>query len=317
MESMYNVPMITIELPKRVLFRGQSLKGTVHITAESPKTAREVVITLLSRVEAPYRRKNSLHYRDELIKVLFIDKNVEITPSGKKIPFLYKIPEDAPYSFDNGSIRITWSITASVRYGRFSLESFRGYTGVQSDFLESLIHKTVSKEFVVLPHVLQSESPVYAPPPVCKTFASTILRRPVHVWRYTGLFHETSHVNMVLRKWYSGSSRDQSTGYYPGDKIAGTLYLTREIHGDLKVYLVFSCTFKSDKTEEETLVAHTRGEFPRGSSFSFSFVIPETVYPTMKTRNVTMTWAVRAVIKRLFRFTKVVEQEIEVNPLIY
>lgn len=314
--------MIAIELPKRVLFRGQPLKGTVHITAESPKTARKIVITLLRRVESSNAREKSPYYRDEFIKALFVDKNVEITPFGKHVPFSYKIPEDALYTFDNGSIKITWRITASVKYGHFSLEPFlelfSEFTGMQSDFLKSLTHNTVFKEFVVLPHVLQSESPpVHVPSPVCKNFGASILRRPFRVWWYTGLSHKTSHVNMILKKWYSGSSGDLSTGHYPGDKIAGTLYFTREIHGDLKVYLVSSSTFKSLKTEEETLIAHTRGGFTRGSSFSFTFTIPETVYPTIKTTNVTFTWTVRAVIKRLFRFTNVVEQEIEVTPLIY
>ncbi len=309
--------MIKIELPDTVL-RGQTLKGSVHFSSTSPKTAKEVTIIVFNKIRLLGKR--SYRYIPEpFVKPLFNNKNVEIS-TGTRIDIAYTIPEDALWTFDNGVTKIRWYISGVVQYGvRFwSPQDIP----VVLPLLLDLAPNVEIKEFVVLPHVLKSESsPDKVFIPVCKHYSdSSASYRPFHLWRYTGPLHKSSHVEIVLKRYTLDQYLNipEKDHYYPGDSISGALYFGEPFSNcDLDIYLVFLTKPKTlDKTEEEHLITHTHGTFNRGSSFPFSFAIPETAYPTFKTNYLEMWWVVRVVISNPFRFTKVIEKEIIIDPLM-
>ena len=218
---------------------------------------------------------------------------MEITPPEKQIGFKITIPEHAPYTFESRLTRNQWQIQASVK--------------------SRLIPEVISQDFVVLPHVLKSKSfpnidevPLF----VYKRDLEFMWGyRPFHIWRYTGLFHRSNHLNMSL----------DSSKYFPGDTVSGTIYFFEDFKDvNLRIFNVFLNKSKHAQSteEEEHLVTYTHHTFDSGSNYRFSFSIPDTGFPTLETDNSRMWWIVRAVITRPFRFTKVMEQEIRVVPLI-
>lgn len=321
--------MITVELPDGPFFRGQTLKGSVHFSSSPPRIAKQAIV-MLHRYEAhPHRSRRSSYKPKPFTEIFYRAENVEITPSGRTIKFQYTIPEDAPFTFDSGPLKISWHILALLKFGRIPFGTVEQLRKSTSYILRHL-RNSVFKEFAVLPHILKAglSLPVEIPLPVCKRYSVLSAKyRSFHSWRYTWLLHKTSHVQMLLRKSHSSTllrgsqyvdtrSRDLN---FPGDEISGTLYFAKEFKDvDLNIYLVFlSKPQYFDTTEEEQLIAHTPGTFSRGSSFSFSFDIPTAGYPTFQTKSSRIWWVVRVVVSSPFRFTKVVEQEIPVQPLIF
>lgn len=275
--------MMTIELPHEPVFRGQTLKGAVHISAESPKTAKKIKIKLVRMERYQTSHKHSGSQRD--VHILFKAKNVDIMPPEKCIKFEYTIPEDAPFTFDAELSRITWLIKAYVRFG--------------------FPPKIEKQEVVVLPHVLKSESP----PDEVPLPSSEGVSVPFHSWECTGSFHKSSRLTLLTDKSH----------YSPGDTVSGSLRFTEEFkNADCAIYLVFLAKGKSYAVaEKEYVMVDTHDTFVPGSSVPFSFVIPPTGYPSLETEHSRLWWVVRAVVKRSLQFTKVVEQEIQVTPLVF
>ena len=108
--------------------------------------------------------------------------------------------------------------------------------------------------------------------------------------------------------------------YLLGDTVRGTIYFSEDFkNADLTVTLVFSneSTYYRDNIEHEYEAAHAHDVCFRGSSFPFSCRIPETGYPTLRTPHVRIWWTLRAVVERPFRFAKICEKEITVDPLVF
>lgn len=297
-----------IELPGKIFLRGQTLKGSARILAEYDLyTAKEVEVSVErketyrqhSRDYGYHTRGNGYrtrgNYRSTLVKEpLFMEENVEITQAEKVINFTYTIPEDTPFTFDSGLARIQWRVVLSVKSG--------------------ILPRIASRDFVVLPHRVTAESPPPAdeiPTPVCKVHSDfTLLYRPFHGWRYTGRLHKSSQVSLVL----------DEEEYAPGDKVRGNVYVTENFgSGTLSIYLVFlnKSNYHGDTSEEEHLVARTEGTFYQGSGFPFSCIIPLTGYPTFETISMRLWWVIRVVLSTPLKFTKVVEKEVLVNPLVF
>ncbi len=275
--------MLIVELPHEPIFRGQTLKGAVHISVESPKTAKKIKIKLVRKEKYKISHKHSSSQRDE--HILFKAKNVDIMPPEKYIRVEYTISEDAPFTFDAGLSRVTWQIKAYVRFG--------------------FLPKIEKQEVVVLPHVLKSGSPPEGVPLPSSGGVSV----PFHSWECTGSFHKSSRLTL-----FTGDPH-----YSPGDTVSGSLHFTEEFkNADCAIYLVFLAKAKSYAVaEKEYAMVDTHDTFVPGSSVPFSFVIPPTGYPSLETEHSKLWWMVRAVVKRSLQFTKVVEQEIQVTPLVF
>lgn len=285
--------MATIECTTPVL-RGQTLKGNIHISAVSPYTAKMVTAEIIRTEKHRCRSLNNGICESKTVeKVLVSDENVMVTPPGKCIPFEYTIPEDAPYSIMTGTTYTFWTIKVSVKKSRFFTE--KG-----------------SHQLVVLPHILKSgTSPPADRVPLPRHGFSILvpLFRPFHWWRYR-LSTRDEHVSM----------QTDSHQYSPGETISGKIYFSRDFRDvDVKIYFVFVSKPKKYKilAEKELQAVSVHDTFYAGSTFFFSCLLPQDVYPTGETEYSEMFWVVRAVISRPFRFTKVVEQEIEVNPLVF
>ena len=301
-----------MKIPYRPFLRGETLNGTVHVSSDSQYTVEDLEIMVLRNEAYPHVHRRS-YVRPRLFVDAFVSADMEIVPPGNTVPFAYTIPEDAPYTFDNGPTRITWYILAST-VSRLTPEIV-SYIGRLSHPLRishavKLIPGTVFREFVVLPHVLKSTSPPRSVPlPACKKYSKLITKyRPFHLWRYS-LFCKSKHLEVFMKK----------DSFSPGDELSGILHFIRDFNSvDIKIYLVFLTKSKySDVTEEEQVIAHTRGSFNMGSSFPFSYHIPVRRYPTQKTEYSRIWWMVRAVVSNLFRFTKVAEREIVIKPLVF
>lgn len=293
-------------MPDRPFLRGETLRGTVHITTDRPDK-KEIEVVILTGATYP-REAQSIRFHS-FVHVALTTEKVDILPPGKEIQFQYTIPEDAPYTFDSGILRINWKALAFLGYKRTYKMTAQTFTPLPSCKLKPN-PKIGCRDILVLPHVLKSESPpAYTPIPVCKKHSTAKLSRPFHSWRYTGSLHKSKNLDIHV---------DQDH-YSPGDRGSGTLYFSTEVEdADLKVYLVFlSKRDRADIAEEEQVIAEGKGTFYKGSSFHFSFEIPEPGFPTFEMKHCKMQWIVRAVVSKKLRFTTVAEQKIKVVPLIF
>lgn len=282
--------MIRIELFNNPVFRGQSVKGRVHVSSEDgPYTAKRFEILMVRTEKYRQQQGKSASMRKETIhNVLFRTENLGIGV-GQTFDFTYLIPENAFFTFNTGLSAVQWEVQVVVKRGFFP--------------------KKVSEQVVVLPHVAKSEtlpSPDRVPAPQTEVYGELrILYRPFHAWRYTGFLHRCESMNMLL----------DEEEYTPGDSVRGTLTFSSDfMDADLTVYLVFLTKSKGyDVTEVEEVIAHVKDNFYTGSAFPFSCSIPEERLPSLRTNHSRIWWVVRAVLSRRFAFTKVVEREIQVN----
>lgn len=291
-----------IELPGNVFLRGQTLKGSARIScgSDEPYTAKEVQVVIERR--ETYRQHSRRHgartrgnYQYTSAEVpLSLERDVEITRAEKVINFTYTFPEETLFTFDSGLSRVRWRVILSVKAG--------------------ILPKTLSRDVVVLPHMVKSESPPPAdetPSPVCRVHSDfTMLYRSFHPWRYTGPLHRSSQVSLVL----------DGEAHSPGDRVQGNLYVSENFGSrTLGVYLVFlnKSKFHGETAEEEHLLLRTQGTFYPGSGVPFSGTIPAASYPTFETAAMKMWWVVRAVLSSPLTFTKVAEKEVVVNPLVF
>lgn len=298
--------MMWIKLLDRPFLRGEILNGSVHITSESPCTAKDITIAAVRKetyLSSPVGRFGGLSFgeqtyfsTDSVRNIVFNAKDMMIMPSESQIRFEYAIPEDAPFTFEGKASKIEWQIQASVKV-RFMPEK-------------------VLRDFVILPHVLKSENLRDDVPLVHQEFSDvTWGNRPFHLWRLSP-FCRSPRITMVL----------DNDHYSPGDAVSGEVYFSDDfINADVKVYSVFlneskhvwSTPKQYHVAEEEQLITDLHDTFHKGSRFRFSFSIPDTCYPTFETRHSRARWMVRAVISRLFRFSKVLEKEIVISPLVF
>ena len=282
-----------IELSSRSYVRGQLLKGVVHIPAHSAYTAEKVEVTLVRKGRYRcygLRTYSSQFCHDDSRKVLYSSENMVIFPPERQIQFEYTISEDVPFTFDSGLVRITWHIEASIKSGFFPQKT--------------------SQEFVILPHVLKSAFPVHDMPlPVCRKHSDiTLFYKPLDTWRFTGPLHWTDYLTIET----------DNDSYTPGDTVRGTVSFLKDFpHAHITVYLVFQNKSRhhSDSSEEVHLIAEAHDVGYRGSQFSFSGSIPVIGYPSFATEHMIILWMIRAVVKMPFRFTKVKEKSVHVDPL--
>lgn len=283
--------MATIELNTPVL-RGQPLEGRLHISTVSPYTAKKVAVTLRAKERYYCRSLSNICDSTCVDKVLFSRNNMEITPPETCVNFSYTISRNAPFTFDTGVNKVFWQIKAVVKKSTF--------------FSEKQL-----QQFTVLPHILKSQSPVDNVPIPSYPFSIVVpVKKPVHIWRYTHFFSPDTHVNIDI----------DYPQYIPGDTVSGTVYFLKDFKNcDLTVYLV--CLGKPKKSpataEKEYIAWETHDSFYTGSAISFSCTIPLENYPSFETEHTRIWWVVRAVLKKSFLSTTVVEKEIQVNPLVF
>ncbi len=280
--------MIRIELDTNPVFRGELLTGSVYFSSKSSYKAKKITVLLHQKEVYHYSGKKRLG-SESCEHILATASNVDIGPAEYRIPFEYVIPEDALFTFDTRLTKMKWTIKASAK--------------------SWLIPKKASQEVVVLPHVLKSHSrPVdFVVPLGWREGGLDASHFYLHSWRVTGALGESEHLDMVLH----------GDTYVPGDTVSGTLYFLEDFSdADVTVYLVFVAKSKDIKGENEIAIAQRHDDFCVGSSFSFSCQIPETGYPAVETNNTKMWWLIRAVVSRTLKFTKVVEQDITVNPVV-
>jgi hypothetical protein len=279
--------MIRIELDTNPVFRGERLRGSVYFSFKSYK-AKKITVFLQQREVYHYSGRKRLG-SESREHILATASNIDIGPAGYRIPFEYAIPENALFTFDTGLTEMEWEIKASAK--------------------SWLIPKKASKEVVILPHVLKSQSrPVdFVIPLKMREGGLDARNLYFHSWRVTGAFRKSEHLDMVL----------QRDTYSPGDTVSGTLYFLEDFSdADITVYLVFVVKSEDIKGEHEIVMVQRHDNFCRGSSFPFSFQIPETGYPAVETKNTKMWWLVRVVVSRTLKVTKVLEQEIIVKPVV-
>ena len=294
--------MMWINLPDRPFLRGETLNGSLHITSESPYIAKDITIAAFRKETylfpsgggfGPYKTYFST---DSVRDIVFNAKDMMIMPSESRIRFEYAIPEDVPFTFEGKASKIEWQIQAFVKV--------------------RIMPEKVLQNFVILPHVLKSENLQGDVPLVHQEFSDvTWGNRPFHLWRLSP-FCKSTRIKMVL----------DNDHYSPGDTVSGGVYFPDDfINADVKVYSVFlnkskhvlSILVDQNTAEEEQLITHVHDTFHKGSSFRFSFSIPDTCYPTFETKHSRARWMVRVVISRWFWFFKVLEKEFVVSPLVF
>lgn len=285
--------MIHIELSQEKVFRGQTFEGAIHFSSFSPYTAEEVITYILMKERDPYSDHRFIK------KVLCKGENVGIDSEGEYIPFEYTVPEDAPYSILQSPVGIEWGVYVSIKKSKFSSEK--------------IWHK-----FVVLPHVLKSESPPpldKVPIPLGEGFPS-MTGDFVRLWRY-----------FARSKAFSIHTDEKE--YSPGDTVSGALHIAKQFNNaTLRIYLVLLKGVVASKkgteekeflvgAEEERLVLHTKETFQPGSQYPFSFPLSPLTYPDFESKNRGIHWKLRAILRNPFRTAKVAECDLKVRPLVF
>ncbi len=288
--------MIDIQLSEEKVLRGQTFTGSIYITSFSSYTADKVEASILMKEK--YIDKYGQAREFHSIKKEILERNhVEVTPSGIYISFEYTISEDAPYTFFQYPVGITWGIHVSIRKSRF--------------FSEKKWH-----ELIVLPHLLKFE-----PSPLDRV--PLLLKREI----FPGI---TGYYLQLWRSLWRSTAISIHTDedyYSPGDTVSGNVQVFKQINNaDLRIYFVFlrGNIFLGKKkerkfkaiVEKEQLILHTNETFQSGSVVPFSFPLPLFTYPDFETEHSGVHWKVRAVVSR-FIMMKVAECQLKVRPLIF
>ena len=287
--------MVSIHCNNPVL-RGQALKGSIHIQTFTPYRAEKIHAELIKLEKYRGRSRScwsGICEEKTVEKVLVSAENVEITPPELCISFEYYISPDASYSLMTLTSFTFYTIKVSVKKSRFFSE--KG-----------------SERLVVLPHLLESENPPSIHKiPLPKNGISIMVpsMKPPHMWRYSP-FTSEEKIHLQIDKGR----------YTPGDIMTGAVQFFRESKDtDVKIFLVFVSKPKKLKmcAEKEISALSFHDDFQTGSIFPFSYSIPLDIYPTGETEHSEMYWIVRVVIKNPLKFTKIIEERIIIDPLIY
>jgi hypothetical protein len=282
--------MIQIVLPKEPLFRGESLKGSLHISSLSPYKARGIKAVILMREW--YINRLAYPSWTEHEELLFTEQDIEITPTGIHHTIDYPIPRDASFTFEDRPTRIEWGVKVSVKKSRF--------------FRESAFQK-----FTVLPHLLKSELPPLIdriPIPIQKHgFISDLLLEGTQLWRSFGPFSKSEGLRIQLEK----------SVYFPGDPVTGSIYLSRHFEDEvLSIYLIFVRKLKTvlRPGEKEHLMVRITNTFQAESEVPFSFTLSPLTCPEFETEKWKISWKIRAIVTRRFHIGKYAETYIKIKP---
>ena len=260
--------------------------GSIHITSFSPYISKKVKAVILMKEKSQFRDHRFVQ------KVLFEGEQVEITHTGIHIPFEYTVPKDAPYSIMQYPMGIDWGIHVKVEKSTLSSES--------------RWHR-----FVVLPHVLQSESP----PSIDKVPMQTGMGLPSIMGDFIWMWR-------VLCRSKTFTIHADEREYSPGDTVTGTLQVFKQFsNATLRIYFVLlkgALEKRRGKkkfrvaSQEEHLALHRKDTFQQGSVIPFSFPLPPSTFPDCESENYGIHWKLRAVLN-----TRVAECNFMVRPLVY
>jgi hypothetical protein len=291
MKSQKSDNMIQIKLPEEPIFRGQSLNGSLHISSQTPYRAREIKVAILTKEF--YMNILSMLQESRHEEILSAERDIEVTPTGFYRTINYSIPRDAPFTFQDVPSVIKWGVHILVKKSRLSQES-------------------VFREFVVLPHVLESE---LAPPldmvPIPTSEYSLSSHASVaatQMWRSFGPFSKSKHLQIHL----------EESVYSPGDTVAGNVHFSRNFENAvLSVYLVLVKKAKAlwKPGEKEYLKLRATDTFRAESGIPFSFTLSSLTYPEFETEHAKMYWKIRAIVTRPLHIGKYAECYLRIKPL--
>ncbi|MBU7023776.1 MAG: hypothetical protein HXS40_06375 [Theionarchaea archaeon] len=226
-------------------------------------------------------------------EVLFTEQDIEVTPAGFYRTINYSIPKDAPFTFQDVPSVIKWGVHVLVKKSRFFKES-------------------AFQQFVVLPHVLESESPPpldIVPIPTSKySLSSHFSIARTQMWRSFGPFSKSAYLDIQL----------EESAYSPRDTIAGNVHFSRNFEDAvLSVYLVLVKKAKAlwKPGEKEYLKLRTTDTFRAESRIPFSFSLSPLSFPEFETEHSKMYWKIRAVVSRPLHIGKYAECYIRIKPL--
>ncbi|MGC1121156.1 MAG: hypothetical protein WBA22_08680 [Candidatus Methanofastidiosia archaeon] len=283
--------MIQIVLPEEPIFRGESLKGSLHISSLSPDRAREIKAVILWREW--YVNKLGMIFTTQHEELLVLEQDIEITPTGIHHTINYSIPEDAPFTFEDRPIKIQWGVKVSVKKSRF--------------FRESAFQK-----FIVLPHVLKSESPplidrVPIPTPE-HGFISDLSIGATQLWRSLRPLSKSEGLRIQLEK----------SVYFPGDTVTGSIFFSKGFKDAvLSIYLTFMAKLETlpRSGEKEHLMVRIPNTFQAGSEVPFSFTLSPLMCPEFETEKWKISWKIKAIVTRRFHIGKCAESHVRIKPL--
>lgn len=282
--------MIQILLPEEPIFRGESLKGSLHISSLSSDRAREIKAVVLMREW--YINKIGHPSWTEHEELLVSEQDIEITPAGIHHTIDYPIPEDAPFTFEDRPIKFEWGVKVSVKKSRF--------------FRESAFQK-----FTVLPHVLKSESPPLidrVPIPTPKYgFIPDLSSAAIQLWRSFRLLSKSEGLRIQL----------EESVYFPGDTVTGSIFFSKGFEDAvLSIYLIFMGKQKTlpRPAKKEHLMVRTPNTFQAGSEVPFSFTLSPLTCPEFETEKWKISWKIRATVTRRFHIGKYAESYIKIKP---
>ena len=217
---------------------------------------------------------------------------MQITPHGRRIPFKYIIPENAPYTFFEPPVRVEWLISVSVKKSRFSSER-------------------ITKRFTVLPHILESGSPPSLeniPKPEYEFRLTEFRSGFTQLWRLVGPFSMSNSFSIHIDK----------REYSPGDTVSGDILFLKNFENvTLNIYLVFMRRAKAlwRPEEREHLIVHKKDTFGSGSRFHFSFPLSNGMCPDFETGHSRVSWKLRAIVSKPFHVAKITEHDLKIQPL--
>ena len=282
--------MIHIILPEEPVLRGQSVNGSLHISSPYPYKAREIKAVILMREF--YMNKLSMIRESQYKDILFAEQDVEITPTGIHHTMSYSVPKDAPFTFQETPTKIEWGVHVLVKKSRFFSES-------------------AFQSFVVLPHVLTSESPPLNKvpiPPQDYGWLDDISIGVTHLWRLVGPFSKSTYLRIQPEK----------SVYSPGDTVAGSVHFSRDFNNAvLSVYLVHVKKAKAlwKPASREYLMQRTTDTFKAGAHVPFSFPLSPLMYLEFETEHAKIFWKIRAIMRMPFHSAKVTESYLKIRPL--
>lgn len=168
------------------------------------------------------------------------------------------------------------------------------------------------QQFVVLPHILESESPppldIVPIPTSTYSLSSQFSIARTQMWRSFGPFSKSAYLDIQV----------EESVYSPGDTIAGNVHFSTDFEDSvLSVYLVLVKKAKAlwKPGEREYLKLRTADTFRAESRIPFSFSLSPLFFPEFETEHSKMYWKIMAVVTRSLHIEKYAECYIRIKPL--